>query len=219
MKYGAMPHLVGYRDVDCTEFMFYQYLPVKFPGFHEVTLEPRLEPFSYVIGAACCDYIGLRGLDAYVAAHVYVTAKRLFLPPYANMNRPGWHSDGFLTDDINYIWSDCLPTVFNGSDFRLTLDDEVSLGEMALQALPANDAQFEPNTVLRLDQFVIHRPAVVTEPTTRTFCKVSISGDQYDLEGNSHNYRLSYNWPMRKRGLSRNVPQRLSGGSGDSRNG
>lgn len=47
-------------------------------------------------------------------------------------------------------------------------------------------------------------------PLVRTFVKVSISRDKYDLIGNSHNHLLQYDWPMRPRALTRNPPQRLS---------
>ena len=33
--------------------------------------------------------------------------------------------------------------------------------------------------------------------------------DRYDLAGNTHNYLLDYDWPLRPRSLTRNVPQAL----------
>lgn len=211
MKYGALPTVIGEQiEIACHEFMLYQYLPIKLAGAVEVHVEPRLDCFSRIIGAACCDYIGVRGLDSWVASHVYLTAKHTFLPPGASQNRPGWHSDGFLTDDINYVWCDRLPTVYNSSAFDITQDDELSLIEMEQQARPKLSKQFPENTLLRLDQYCIHRCAEVVEPTLRTFVKLSISNDRYDLLGNSHNHLIDYDWPMRERALHRNVPQRLA---------
>lgn len=45
--------------------------------------------------------------------------------PNCSFNRMGYHSDGFLTDDINYIWCDNNPTIFNISAFNLTLDENL----------------------------------------------------------------------------------------------
>jgi hypothetical protein len=189
--------------------MFYQYLPVKLAGEATVTRENRLACFDAMIGAACCDYIGFRGLDAFVASYVYVTAKHMYQAPGCSFNRPGWHADGFLTDDINYVWCDCAPTVFNSSRFELTLDDEISMREMEEQAEARLSKVYPDNALLRLDQYCIHRVADTTLPQVRTFAKVSISRDKYDLIGNSHNHLLQYDWPMRPRAITRNPPQRL----------
>lgn len=209
MSYGKLPHFLGVHAVDCREFMFYQYLPVKMARDTTVKMEPRLQRFEAILGTICCDYVGFRGLDAFVASYVYVTAKRMFNDVGCAMNRPGYHSDGFLTDDINYIWSDCLPTVFNSTAFHLTLDDEVSMDEMIAQANPQKCMQHESGSLLRLDQYSIHRVARVHAPMMRTFLKVSFSLDRYDLIGNSHNHLLNYNWPMRPRALGRNIPNDL----------
>jgi len=210
MTYGALPVVIGEQiEVECREFMFYQYLPVKMTGGTTIVSEPRLDCFDRIIGAACCDFVGFRGLNAFVDSYIYVTAKHMFQAPGCSFNRPGWHADGFLTDDINYVWCDCAPTVFNSSRFNLTLDDDLSLAEMEQQAEPRVSKTYPNNSLLRLDQYCIHCVAEIAEPVVRTFVKVSISRDKYDLIGNSHNSRIDYNWPMRARAISRNVPQRL----------
>lgn len=210
MNYGALPVVIGEPiEVNCHEFMFYQYLPVKLTGGTNITREARLACFDAIIGAACCDYIGFRGLDAFVGSYVYVTAKHMYQAPGCSFNRPGWHADGFLTDDINYVWCDCAPTVFNSSRFDLTPDDDISMMEMEEQAEPRLSRVYPDNALLRLDQYCIHRVADTSMPLVRTFAKVSISRDRYDLIGNSHNHMLHYDWPMRPRAITRNPPQRL----------
>ena len=119
----------------------------------------------------------------------------------------GWHSDGFLTDDINYVWCDKYPTIFNKTDFDLPLDDLLSMEEMDKQAMPFNDVQYNDNQLLRLTQFNIHKVAPITKGGMRAFLKVSISKDKYDLIGNSHNYLLDYDWQMKERKQERNIPQ------------
>jgi len=212
MKYGKLPHIVTVLPVKCEEFMFYQYLPIKTMGDAEIRkshMEERLDPFQPLIGAACCDYVALRGLSDFVECYVYVTAKHMYQAVGCPFNRPGWHSDGFGTDDINYIWYNNNATVFNCCDFNLSSDDQTSLEEMNQQALPIGNVIYQNEVLLRLDQYSIHRVAEIKEATIRTFLKISISRDRYDLAGNSRNYRLNYNWPVRPRKESRNVPQSL----------
>lgn len=204
--YGELPKEIGTYTVDCKEMMFYQYLPIKLVGDHQPIYEPRLKLFDQLVGAVCCDFIGTFGLDRYVNSYVYLTAKHMYQKTGCSFNRPGWHSDGFMTDDINYIWYDKDPTIFNSSPFYLAMDDEVSLSQMEVQAKPDNNVVYPINTLLRLNQFNIHRVGAITEGI-RTFVKISISKDRYDLIGNAQNYMLKYNWEMHPRKIQRNIPQ------------
>lgn len=206
--YGALPVSIGSKQIECGELMLYLYLPIKLAGGTEVKVEKRLECFSDLLGAICCDYVGYRGLDEFVASNVYLTAKRNYIAPGGNLNRPGWHTDGYLTEDINYVWYDSVPTIFNSSPFALSADDGVSMREMEQQAAPYNNHSFPEGTILRLDQFNVHRPGEASTALVRTFVKVSFSRDKYDLIGNSKNYLLDYDWPMRGRSIERNMPQK-----------
>lgn len=209
MSYGQLPKELGIFEVNATEMMFYQYLPIKMPYETLVTMEERLNCFGKLIGSICCDFIGEFGLDRYVESYVYLTAKHLYVMPDCSFNRPGWHSDGFMTDDINYIWCDKFPTVFNETYFSLTMDDSISMLEMERQARSANNVTYKENQLLRLNQFNIHKVAPIESGCMRTFLKVSFSKDKYDLIGNSHNYLLDYEWQMKPRGISRNIPQSI----------
>lgn len=213
--YGQLPEIIGHFPIRASEMMFYQYLPVKVAKSPtaDITLgyDHRLGVFNPLIGAACCDFIGDFGLDKFMASYVYLTAKRLFVSPDYNMNREGWHSDGFMTDDINYIWSDTVPTVFSSSNFNLAQDDKLSLDQMQWQAHPNDNHVYADNVLLRLNQYVVHKCGEITKPTMRTFIKISISKDEYDLEGNSINYGLEYDFKnhMRSRSVERNIPQKI----------
>jgi hypothetical protein len=207
MRYGELPSQLGLHFVNCHEMMFYQYLPIKLSGMVEPKFEERLFPFSSLMGVICCDFVGTFGIDRYVKSNIYVTAKRLFQTPGCAFNRPGYHSDGFMTDDINYIWSDCNPTIFNRSKFALTLHDSISLVEMEAQACKENEVKYDDCVLLRLNQFNIHKVGEIEQPGLRTFLKVSFSIDKYNLIGNSHNHLLDYNWEMIERKFDRNIPQ------------
>jgi hypothetical protein len=209
MRYGELPKPLGIFEVECNEMMFYQYLPIKMIEQTQPIYEERLSCFDKLIGAICCDYIGEFGLDNYVNSYVYLTAKHLYQMPNCSFNRTGWHSDGFLTDDINYIWCDKYPTIFNRTEFELPLDDLLSMEEMENQAMPFHNVTYGENRLLRLNQYNIHKVASVTEVGMRTFLKLSFSKDKYDLIGNSHNYLIDYNWGMKNRKEHRNIPQSI----------
>lgn len=210
--YGARPVDLGLIDLSPTEMMFWMYCPIKMPDQNAVTLPPNLEQYRPLINAALMD-CGGRWRESYV----YLTAKTLWCTPENPGNRPGWHSDGFLTDDLNYIWSDRSPTVFfhDGSTFAFTADHNVSLQEM--EAIPKMEAGFDliryPNKhLLRLDQTVIHKTDTDIDPGIRTFVKISVSRHRYALEGNSINHALATDWNYQPRKLERNCP------IGDDRN-
>ena len=204
--YGQLPKQLGSYTVECKEMMFYQYLPIKLTGNHMPIYEDRLKCYDDIIGAICCDFIGTYGLDRFCGSYVYLTAKHLYQSAGCSFNRPGWHSDGFMTDDINYIWYDKDPTIFNSTEFNLRMNDIDSIEDMHSQVIVGKNVEYPVNTILRLDQYNIHRVGKIT-PGLRNFLKVSFSKDKYDLTGNSHNYLLDYKWEMKPRKEHRNIPQ------------
>ena len=209
MKYGSKPKDLGVIEIDCPEMLFYQYLPIKLIGQTEPIVEERLKCFEPLIGACCCDFIADYGLSRYMDSFIYLTVKRLYQGKGYSFNRKGYHSDGFLTNDINYLWSNSLPTVFNFGKFDLSLDDDTSMAEMEQQAKKENEFSYPKGSLLRLDQFVIHKVSDEEIEEIRTFAKVSFSKDKYDLKGNAKNYLLDYDWKMRERQNKRNIPQQI----------
>lgn len=207
MKYGQLPTSLGIFEVECQEMMFYQYMPIKLAGSFYIDFDDRLQCFFELIVKCTNDYATILGLDAYQDAFVYITAKHMYQTPNNSFNRMGWHSDGFMTDDINYIWSNSYPTIFNDSEFNLTLDDSISLIEMDLQAKEEHNIVGIENSLYRLNQFNIHKVQPIRVGGMRTFVKISFSKDKYDLLGNTKNYLLEYNWEMKERKEERNIPQ------------
>lgn len=208
-KYGDLPVSLGQFDIDLVEMMYYQYLPIKMSDSTDVIIEDRLRSLFNMIITCITDYSNIFGLESYKSSYVYLTVKNLFVKPECSYNRPGYHSDGFMTDDVNYIWSDKFPTVFNRSEFDLVQDDTLSLIQMFHQAQPDLEFTFPNKTLLRLNQFNIHKVGPVTENTMRTFVKISFSKDKYDLKGNSHNHFIDYDWEMKERKTGRNIPQSI----------
>lgn len=181
-----------------TELVYYQYLPIVMHHSGKCLL-PRIPPnIAWV--EPLLEFVQVDEGD-----YVYLTVKHMWVSE-KTANREGWHIDGFLTEDTNYIWCDAHPTQFCEQEFLLTQDHEQSMIEMREQVKPDNFKTYPANTLLMLDTSTVHR--VNPEPFEgfRTFVKISVSGEKYNLEGNSHNYLFDYNWPMVKRKAQRNHP-------------
>jgi hypothetical protein len=206
--YGQLPEVIGSFETQGGEYFSYQYLLIKLLGHNFYKVERRLHEFCPLIDIVVRDYIKTFGYEDHLDSYIYLTAKRQYQKKNCGFNRSGWHSDGFNSLDTNYIWTSSQPTIFNNSKFNLSKDDKLSLKEMEEQADPQNNITFPLNSILRLNQYVIHKVGEIEEGV-RTFVKISFSKDKYDLEGNSHNWELSYNWTMRPRNKERNIPQQL----------
>lgn len=192
------PTIHGQYLIDCAEMMFVQDMLIALPNSAPM-LPRQVRCFAPLVEEVMA--IG-RPADTYL----YLTAKRLFTSPTCCWNRPGWHIDGFGTDDMNYIWSDSFPTEFCVQPFDLSDDHAMSMDQMTQQARWANVRAYDDNLLLGLDTTVVHRVAPVTSCGVRTFAKISISRNRYNLRGNAHNDLIDYDWPMVARALERNDP-------------
>lgn len=201
MKYGKKPEIIKPIDLDIKEFMFYMYLPIKMPGTGEAKFEDRLHPLLPLLFEVFWrERVGLE------KKYVYLTVKHQFHPKGHHHNRPGWHSDGFGTNDVNYIWSNNTPTEFCIQDYDVSEDDSTSLKQFELQSKPENIVTYPDNTLIRLTPENIHRIGLKKEDGPRCFVKISVSERQYRLAGNSHNYLFDYDWDLQQRALERNAP-------------
>lgn len=205
-KYGSAPKDFGYFVNPNPEMMFWLYCPISLAGSNNVVIPHNLRDYKYMVEKALAYDTDWR--DRYV----YLTAKTLYVTPQCMGNRPGWHSDGFGTNDINYIWSDECPTEFLESErgFNLSEDHMISMEEMKAHAGSGGCVikTYQKGHILRLDPCVIHRvPHVSTNGFSgvRSFAKVTISDSKFDLAGNSVNYDLAPNWTYSPRRKERNL--------------
>lgn len=213
MKYGNAPELHGIWDLKFEQYMHYMYLPVAIPDDrqHRFALPPELEFARELIEHA--QYTEITEHDNFWS-HVYVTARRGFATPGNPLNRPGWHSDGFGTPDVNYVWTDRYPTHFAVGDFGEISDDHVKSSEQFdVRAEERRNGiyliTYKDKTLMRLDPSVIHTAPPIPAPGgERSFFKVSFSNSRYNLKGNAHNHMLNYDWPMYDRAAVRNDPSR-----------
>lgn len=196
MYYGAAPVELGFVDVHAAEMCLVQYLPVFMDG--DLRIPVNLDWCRPVVKKAIYNLPDLK-------VYVYLTAKHFW--SNGSMNRAGWHSDGFLSDDINFIWYDSVPTKFCVQPFDLTLDHQKSMEEMGEQADTRNIVTYPNKHLLMMDERTIHR-VNETGSGLRTFIKVSASNNRYNLQGNAHNYLFDYSWTMHERSETRNDPAR-----------
>ena len=170
-----------------------------------LSLPDNLAQFRVLVATASLDAV-----DVWADSFVYLTAKTLWVSPENPGNRPGWHSDGFLTDDLNYIWSDANPTVFfhDGHRYSFAADHAASLPEMdtLCEASDFDWRTYPDKHLLRLDQTVLHKVGPVEKAGMRTFIKISVSRHRYALKGNSINHELAPDWAYQDRLETRNCP-------------
>lgn len=189
------------------EFMHYQDMPISMPGIYIARLEPRLRCLASFVERVRSDVAWHRGSLAFIDSYVYLTVKQAWQVAGGNpINRPGYHCDGFGTDDLMYVWSDVDQTEFSRSAFDLEGDETSSMTRMEQQAQREDAYQLPSGTLVCMDAKCVHRPAIPTVTGPRTFIKVTVSRHKYDLAGNTRNWLLDYSWPMRPRTAARNVP-------------
>lgn len=200
MMYGALPENLGKIDISPREMMNWLYLPISTPGTG-LCLPDTLWQFYPII-----DEVWKAEPRRCDTEYVYITAKTLFVCGGNIGNRPGWHADGFGTDDLNFIWYDAAPTEFIEDSFELPENCADSMAIMTERAAQREIVTFPCKHLLRLTPAVIHRPPEDFSPGMRTFVKVSISPDRYNLLGNSINHKLPEKWPLVERQVERNHP-------------
>lgn len=214
MKYGNAPESMGIWNLKFEEYMHYMYLPIMIPESDVIEIPDNLS-FAHEMIVRVIESEWSRGGRG-VHSHIYVTARRGYATPGNPLNRPGWHSDGFGTDDINYVWTDRFPTLFAIGDFGDISTDHIRSSEQFTERagdLPRVAMKtYQDKELLRLDPSVIHAAPPIPAPGgERSFFKISFSNSRYNLKGNAHNHLLDYEWPMYDRQTVRNDPHRAQG--------
>ena len=207
--YGNKPIPIIEMEIDNSEMYYYQYLPIKLAESDEIIIPKQLLKLKDLISKAIYDFVIELDKSLFLT-NIYATAKCQYVKKGDNINRHGWHSDGFLTNDINYIWSDSLPTEYIEGKFNsIPQNHEESLEVFKILAYDREVKICLPNILYRLDEKVVHRCAInYKEPFLRHFIKISFSREKYNLLGNSHNYEIDYQWEMKPRNIERNHPNK-----------
>src|ERR1044072_50098 len=170
-EYGKYPRSLGGWNLHWDEFMHWLYLPARLPYQRNITLPPNLEFTRRLI--EICVQDGAEPSD-----HIYISAKRGFVDHNNVLNRPGFHCDGFGSNDLNYIWSDKWPTRVAEQQFKDISDDHnISMEQFEEQIKPNCVRSLQPKVLYRLDPWVVHATPEIPEGEVgvRGFLKVSIS--------------------------------------------
>ncbi|GAB4001611.1 hypothetical protein GCM10028807_58190 [Spirosoma daeguense] len=195
---------LGIFDIEPKEMLFYLYLPIKMIDSGLIEIPKRLQLYYPLVQKVLYDHYSNYPYDI-GERYLYLTAKTLFVTPDNIGNRPGYHCDGFGTDDVNYLWYDKHPTIFNSGTFDVRMDDTLALLDMEAQAKAENEYSFPEKSLIRIDSLTMHRTPVITTSGVRTFVKISVSKHRYNLQGNSHNYLFNYDWTLHERSDIRNM--------------
>ena len=183
-------------------------LPIKMPG-SDFRLPRELSQFAPAI-QKMINYelaINPRCFDEYYA---YLTVDQGTIRPGALQREAPCHVDGFQGARWNpkvkinhtYTVSDALPTVFYPQPFDFSNLDESKhnfFWEMNRQVAADNSAsawQGKNGEILLMDAYCVHRGVEATQPTARTWIRLSFETRIFDRLGNAHNPMFSYDWEM-----------------------
>jgi hypothetical protein len=211
--YGHPPEVIGapgqYADISLPEVMYYLYLPVFMASVppssnrNHMRLPPNVKCLAPLIYAAVCH----EQLESRRWAYVYLSARKGWATPDNPLNRPGWHCDGFGSDDRNYVWWKGTGTRFAIQDFNsiASEDDVFSLAQFETQVKPSHVRTYAVGSLIGMDPGVVHATPLLKMPgEMRQYVKISFSNERYNLYNNSHNYLFDYEWKMVDRDLIRN---------------
>jgi hypothetical protein len=207
MPIGQAPRHIAEVKTNLAEVMYYLYLPVVIER-SDVRLPQNVE---------CCREIIHRSILAASQherasyphyTYVYLSARKGWATPDNPLNRPGWHCDGFGTDDLNYVWWVGPGTRFAIQNFTdISSSHTRSLEQFEEQIIPEKVVSYAERNLYELTPEVVHATPVIAAPgCMRQYVKVSLSNERYNLENNSHNYLFDYAWPLHSREITRNDP-------------
>lgn len=210
--YGSPPIDLGMVDITNDETQMCLYMPIKVDGGFYTHVPAQYQKFLPIINQVYFDTDD----ETWLRSYVYLTVKSMYVQGECTGQRAGWHTDGFMTDDINYIWYDRSPTVFHTPEelIELPQDHRESIREMSICAFPNSRdwVNFPNKHLLKLDQYNIHKSQDTMEAGFRNFIKVSVSDGIYALKGNTKNpvdwvKRHTDTWEYIERGIDRNCPK------------
>ena len=194
-------------DTESLEFCNIVYMCIKQAGSSEYSVPDNLKE---IVDSVISDIYTLSPdlYDNDWTKYCYLTIKKMYVQPNSYGNREGFHIDGFLSDQENFIWSDCeeTPTEVSIGKFELSNSHETSLTEMMVQASYNFTEQLKPFNLYDMNHSIVHRPTknLNNEAVLRTFIKVTYSKELFNCVGNAWNYKLPHIRPAVKRNQSRN---------------
>lgn len=182
-------------------------MPIKFPGT-DVRLPGELASFAQVVQ---------RIIDIEAALNPHYGEYYAYLSVHQGMVNPGdrqretpYHVDGFQGPrwtskhpaNHSYLVADVLPTVFYPVGFPLddidpNFDDVYAEFARRIDADPQVETWMpKPFEIMLMDCYCVHRGQRASEPTFRTWLRISWETRIFDRLGNAHNPHFDYAWEM-----------------------
>lgn len=204
---SRLKEAVGTVEIDVALGTKYLYLPISLKGSPEITLPLDIR---YNTGLLAMIFNCLQSFGDIENKYVYLSLERSMVAKGKTQKRPGFHCDGYLTEDSNFLWANTLPTQFLlGNYIVYGNHHDTSLFDIYAKENIGNIYPAGIKEIIRTGPTDIHAATKNThfKEVDRTFAKISISDDRYNLKGNSINTELEYDWKMYDREAVRNHPQ------------
>lgn len=192
------------------EFQHVVYMPIKpreYAYFRRLDLPEHLD-WAFPLLQAVSAHIGPQ------PRFMYLTVRHHWVEAGTAGNREGWHIDGYGSPgDRNFIWCSSVPTEYVEGNLWLPQDHAECLRTLeGINKAEHCVSTLKPYHLYELGD-VVHRCGIAKESGMRTFVKISVSSEKYDLLGNARNPLLpSTHWPLKPREGVRNHPTAQPGG-------
>ena len=191
---GGNPKMIKTIKLDPQEYCNILYLPIyiEWQGFK---IPKRVMPYLPIIKEIPVEY-----------NYMYITIKHQYVEAQGYGNRPGWHVDGFLSNNKEYVWCSREPTEYISiSEYEEVAEHETALENFNRLGTARRIQSLHPETLYFLGK-TIHRTPKIIEGGVRTFVKISCSNEKFNLKGNAVNELLKYKWKYYDREITRNHP-------------
>lgn len=208
--YGRAPKAIrNLSGIELTEVMYYLYLPIKMSDDVSIRLPQNIKQLMPMVDCAENAWRRMFSRMGTDGVYIYISARKGWATPDNPLNRPGWHCDGFGTDDINFIWWRGPGTRFAYGDFNdISPDHNQSLIQFDTMVNQSKIFHESPGVLYMIDPYVVHATPIITQGCWREYVKISFSKHRYNLKNNSHNYLFDYDWKLHDRSEVRNDPAR-----------
>lgn len=187
-------------------------MPIKFPGT-DVRVPAELEQFAGTIRRVLEIEKAIN--PRYDDYYCYLEVDQSRVMPGTLQRELPCHVDGLqgarwnpkVEINHSYLVGSALPTVFYVQPFHLGQLDEKRhnfFWEMNRQVQETDSAhafQGEPWEIQLMDAYTVHRGAEATEPTDRTWIRLSFEVRKFDRVGNTKNPMFDYDWKMEPRDI------------------
>jgi hypothetical protein len=183
-------------------------LPIKFPG-SEFRIPKELAAYASIIKRVA-DYEAAVNPSCYDEYYCYLTVDMGMVVPGTLQREAPCHVDGFqgarwnpkVRNNHTYTVANAIPTAYYVQPFDFDALDDTKhdfFWEMNRQVALTNSEfawQPEAGELTLMDCYCVHRGTEATEPTFRTFVRISFEARIFDRLGNAHNPMFQYDWEM-----------------------